>query len=199
MLRSALRSGARSTPRACPTDPSGEVVRKARVAAGSLPALAPMLGLPMPPPPKPLRSARPARPPRPPRPVVRTPAEPLRPERWRRRDETGAADGGSRARRRRPREVQGRGPDGGSRASRRRPVAGRGPDGGSRARRRSPTEACRSPQAPDETPGRLRQASLQAGERRSRRAFDEARPSTGEAPSRRRPGRGRLGGSSVSR
>ena len=60
-------------PEGLPDDPSGEVVRKARVAAGSLPALAPMLGLPMPPPPKPLRSARPARPPRPPRPVVRTP------------------------------------------------------------------------------------------------------------------------------
>ncbi len=60
-------------PEGLPDDPSGEVVRKARVAAGSLPALAPMLGLPMPPPPKPLRPARPARPPRPPRPVVRTP------------------------------------------------------------------------------------------------------------------------------
>ncbi len=60
-------------PEGLPEDPSGEVVRKARVAAGSLPALAPMLGLSMPPPPKPLRSARPPRPPRPPRPVARVP------------------------------------------------------------------------------------------------------------------------------
>ena len=37
-------------PEGLPEDPSGEVVRKARVAAGSLPALAPMLGLSMPPP-----------------------------------------------------------------------------------------------------------------------------------------------------
>ncbi len=56
-------------PEGLPADPSGEVVRKARVAAGSLPALAPMLGLPMPPPPKPLPSARPSRPPRPARPA----------------------------------------------------------------------------------------------------------------------------------
>jgi len=46
-------------------DLSGEVVRRARLAAGSIPALAPLLGLPMPPPPKPLRTARPPRPPRP--------------------------------------------------------------------------------------------------------------------------------------
>ncbi len=49
-------------PEGLPEDPSGEVVRKARVAAGSLPALAPLLGLSMPPPPKPLRTARPPRP-----------------------------------------------------------------------------------------------------------------------------------------
>jgi hypothetical protein len=59
-------------PEGLPEDPSGEIVRKARVAAGSLPALAPMLGLPMPPPPKPLPSARP---PRPPRPMARTPRQ----------------------------------------------------------------------------------------------------------------------------
>ena len=60
-------------PEGLPEDPSGEVVRKARVAAGSIPALAPMLGLPMPPPPKPLRTARPGRPTRPPRPPARPP------------------------------------------------------------------------------------------------------------------------------
>ena len=59
-------------PEGLPEDPSGEIVRKARLAAGSLPALAPMLGLPMPPPPKPLPSARP---PRPPRPMARTPRQ----------------------------------------------------------------------------------------------------------------------------
>jgi len=58
-------------PEGLPADPSGEVLRKARLAAGSLPALAPMLGLSMPPPPTPLRQARPPRPPRPPRPVTR--------------------------------------------------------------------------------------------------------------------------------
>ena len=62
-------------PEGLPEDPSGEIVRKSRVAAGSLPALAPMLGLPMPPPPKPLPSARPPRPPRPPRPMARTPRQ----------------------------------------------------------------------------------------------------------------------------
>jgi hypothetical protein len=60
-------------PEGLPEDPSGEVVRKARVAAGSIPALAPMLGLSMPPPPKPLRTARPPRPTRPPRPATRPP------------------------------------------------------------------------------------------------------------------------------
>ncbi len=53
-------------PEGLPEDPSGEVVRKARLAAGSIPALAPMIGLSMPPPPKPIRGARPVRPPRPP-------------------------------------------------------------------------------------------------------------------------------------
>jgi len=58
-------------PEGLPEDPSGEILRKARVAAGSLPALAPLLGLSMPPPPKPLRPARPPRPPRPARPPMR--------------------------------------------------------------------------------------------------------------------------------
>jgi hypothetical protein len=58
-------------PEGLPEDPSGEILRKARVAAGSLPALAPLLGLSMPPPPKPLRPARPPRPPRPSRPLLR--------------------------------------------------------------------------------------------------------------------------------
>ena len=53
-------------PAGLPEDATGEIVRKARVAAGSIPALAPMLGLSMPPPPKPIRSSRPPRPPRPP-------------------------------------------------------------------------------------------------------------------------------------
>jgi len=65
-------------PDGLPEDPSGEVVRKARLAAGGIPALAPMLGLPMPPPPKPLRSARPLRPTRPPRPVARTARQAVR-------------------------------------------------------------------------------------------------------------------------
>jgi len=59
-------------PEGLPEDPTGEVVRKARLAAGSIPALAPMIGLPMPPPPKPIRGARP---PRPPRPAVRAPKQ----------------------------------------------------------------------------------------------------------------------------
>jgi len=53
-------------PEGLPEDPSGEILRKARIAAGSIPALAPMVGLSMPPPPKPLRPGRPLRPPRPP-------------------------------------------------------------------------------------------------------------------------------------
>jgi hypothetical protein len=53
-------------PAGLPEDASGEIVRKARLAAGSVPALAPMIGLSMPPPPKPIRSTRPPRPPRPP-------------------------------------------------------------------------------------------------------------------------------------
>jgi len=60
-------------PEGLPDDPSGEVLRRAKVAAGSLPALAPLLGLSMPPPPKPVRPSRPVRPPRPPRPPSPSP------------------------------------------------------------------------------------------------------------------------------
>jgi hypothetical protein len=80
-------------PAGIPADPSGEVQRKAREAAGRIPALAPMLGMAMPPPPKPLpgerlgrphparllRPPRPPRPPgaRPPRPAGAAPAPPI--------------------------------------------------------------------------------------------------------------------------
>ncbi|MGD1011938.1 MAG: hypothetical protein ABR925_05335 [Acidimicrobiales bacterium] len=80
-------------PAGLPEDPTGEVLRKAREAAGSLPALAPMLGLSMPPPPKPIHPAHPSRPvhssrpTRPPRPAAGAPrraeaqnAEPSAPE-----------------------------------------------------------------------------------------------------------------------
>lgn len=74
-------------PAGIPDDPSGEVVRRARLAAGRIPALAPMLGMTMPPPPQPLAGGRPARllrpprppRPRPPRPALDSPAEPARP------------------------------------------------------------------------------------------------------------------------
>ena len=66
-------------PTGLPQDPTGELVRRARLASGSVPALAPMLGLSMPPPPSPIPGARPSRPPRPPiragkRPPRRVPA-----------------------------------------------------------------------------------------------------------------------------
>ena len=64
-------------PAGLPEDATGEVVRRARLASGSLPALAPMVGLSMPPPPKPIPGAHPARPPRPPlRPPPRRSAKP---------------------------------------------------------------------------------------------------------------------------
>jgi hypothetical protein len=70
-------------PAGIPEDPSGEVQRKAREAAGRIPALAPMLGMSMPPPPKPIPGERlgrphPARPlrPRPPRPPGTRPPRP---------------------------------------------------------------------------------------------------------------------------
>lgn len=70
-------------PAGIPEDPSGEVQRKAREAAGRIPSLAPMLGMAMPPPPKPVpgeRISRPGsvRPPRPPRPQ-RPPRPPAKP------------------------------------------------------------------------------------------------------------------------
>ena len=66
-------------PEGLPEDPSGEVVRKARLAAGSIPALAPMVGLSMPPPPKPIRTNRPPRPLRPPARPPRRVAPPTAP------------------------------------------------------------------------------------------------------------------------
>ncbi len=66
-------------PEGMPQDPSGEVVRKARLAAGSIPALAPMVGLSMPPPPKPIRTSRPPRPLRPPARASRRVAPPTAP------------------------------------------------------------------------------------------------------------------------
>ncbi|MHB1508513.1 MAG: hypothetical protein ACYCST_00420 [Acidimicrobiales bacterium] len=61
-------------PAGIPEDPSGSVPRKAREAAGRVPALATMLGMAMPPPPKPLPGEKVTRPhpPRPPRPSVGT-------------------------------------------------------------------------------------------------------------------------------
>ena len=76
----ARRFGGRFIRKVSPTIRSGEVLRRARLAAGSLPALAPLLGLSMPPPPKPLRPARPPRPPRPARPPAAGPAAPPEPE-----------------------------------------------------------------------------------------------------------------------
>jgi hypothetical protein len=69
-------------PAGIPEDPTGEVQRKAREAAGRVPALAQLLGMAMPPPPQPLPGERPVRPhlprpmrpPRPPRPVPAPPA-----------------------------------------------------------------------------------------------------------------------------
>lgn len=48
-------------PAGIPEDASGGVQRKAREAAGRVPALAPMLGMAMPPPPKPIPGERPSR------------------------------------------------------------------------------------------------------------------------------------------
>jgi len=63
-------------PAGLPEDSTGEVVRRARLASGSLPALAPMVGLSMPPPPKPIPGAHPSRPPRPPARPLRRPSKP---------------------------------------------------------------------------------------------------------------------------
>jgi hypothetical protein len=79
-------------PAGIPEDPTGEVQRKAREAAGRIPSLAPMLGMAMPPPPKPVPGervarTRPIRPARPPR-----PSRPGRPESSPSRAERGAGD-----------------------------------------------------------------------------------------------------------
>jgi len=74
-------------PAGIPEDPSGEVPRKAREAAGRIPALAPMLGMSMPPPPKPIpgerlgrpQQGRPMRSSRPPGPPGPRPSRPPRP------------------------------------------------------------------------------------------------------------------------
>jgi hypothetical protein len=69
LLEAAVESPVRRQikPVGMPKDPSGEVERLARMAAGRTPALARLLGMPIPPPPKPVAGDRPARPPRPPR------------------------------------------------------------------------------------------------------------------------------------
>jgi hypothetical protein len=60
LLEAAVSSPIRRQihPEGLPVDPSGEVLHSARLAAGSLPALAPMLGLSMPPPPTPISRTR---------------------------------------------------------------------------------------------------------------------------------------------
>ncbi len=63
-------------PLGLPEDSTGEVVRRARLASGGLPALAPMVGLSMPPPPKPIPGAHPVRPTRPPTRPPRRPSKP---------------------------------------------------------------------------------------------------------------------------
>ncbi|MGC9963232.1 MAG: hypothetical protein ABSE47_15195, partial [Acidimicrobiales bacterium] len=68
-------------PAGIPEDSSGDVQRKAREAAGRIPALAPMLGMAMPPPPRPVPGERIGRPQptRPPRPAGQRPPRPPRP------------------------------------------------------------------------------------------------------------------------
>ena len=77
LLEAAVESPVRRQikPVGMPKDPSGEVERLARMAAGRTPALARLLGMPIPPPPKPVAGDRPARPPRPPR---RRPSNPAK-------------------------------------------------------------------------------------------------------------------------
>jgi hypothetical protein len=75
LLEAAVASPVRRQvkPAGIPADPTGEVANHARLAAGRIPALAPLLGMSMPPPPKPLPGERPAprrmRLPRPPKPA----------------------------------------------------------------------------------------------------------------------------------
>jgi hypothetical protein len=71
LLEAAVQSPVRRQvkPAGMPKDPSGEVERQARAAAGRVPALGRLLGMAIPPPPPPAGSARPqARPPVPPPP-----------------------------------------------------------------------------------------------------------------------------------
>jgi hypothetical protein len=87
LLEAAVASPVRRQikPDGVPKDENGQVEKQARLAAGRIPALAPLLGMAMPPPPQPLpgervprpgarpsarvpRFSRPARPPRPPQP-----------------------------------------------------------------------------------------------------------------------------------
>ena len=85
LLEAAVASPVRRQikPGGLPKDDSGEVERQARLAAGRLPALAPLLGMAMPPPPQPLGGERaPRRVPRPPRQEREPhPGQPHRPER----------------------------------------------------------------------------------------------------------------------
>lgn len=62
LLEAALQSPVRRQvkPAGLPADPSGEVRRQARMAAGRIPALARLLGMPIPPPPQPLPGERPS-------------------------------------------------------------------------------------------------------------------------------------------
>lgn len=69
LLEAAVLSPVRRQikPVGMPKDPTGEVERQARMTAGRIPALARLLGMPIPPPPKPFAGERPVRPTRPPR------------------------------------------------------------------------------------------------------------------------------------
>lgn len=68
LLEAVSASPVRRTvkPAGFPPDPGADLLEAAKKAAGRIPALAPMLGIPMPPPPGPARPPR--RPPKPPRP-----------------------------------------------------------------------------------------------------------------------------------
>ena len=63
LLEAAVASPVRRQikPAGIPPDPTGQVTAQARLAAGRVPALAPLLGMAMPPPPKPLAGERPLR------------------------------------------------------------------------------------------------------------------------------------------
>jgi hypothetical protein len=61
-------------PAGLPPEPGEALLHLARQTSGKVPALAPLLGIDMPPPPGPPRSVRPPRPPRPPKPKAPRPA-----------------------------------------------------------------------------------------------------------------------------